>query len=73
MESSTLSNLQNTGKSNKRYHNLKERNAHSHLLQMTQLYKQKILKLQEGKQDLLDLTCKCNNVVEHKINYITIW
>lgn len=40
---------------------------------MTQLYRQKILKVLEGKEDLLDLISQFNNVSEVKINYITLW
>lgn len=39
---------------------------------MTQLSSQEILKLLEGKEDLLDLISQFNNVAELKINYITV-
>lgn len=39
---------------------------------MTQLYRQEILKLLEGKEDLLDLISQFNNVSKVKINYVTI-
>lgn len=74
IESSIFSNLVDTYTQRKKRHNdLKERNIKFSLFSDDTIIQAGNSKLLEGKEDLLDLISRFNNVTELKINYITVW